>query len=381
MSAKRQRGREGWPDRLYETNGYFYWRHPVTKKNYGLGRDLDKAKAQAVEANLHVVEMHQKSRLVDRLTGNDNQTVGALLSRYTKDMMKRELALNTLKTKQTLINRVESKWGRLPYDNLSTTMIDDFLQEYVDAGKDRMAQTFQSFLVELCNKAIAIGWAKHNPASVTEKIYPKVKRDRLSLDEFLRIYKAAENLDPYVRHAMELALVTAQRREDIALWDRSIIRDGLLWVEQGKSENTEHRGAGHQTRLAIPLDLRMIVTSEAGVLVDFCLKEVIASCWADRVASKYFIHQTINRGNAPSGSPVWKDTLTKAFAKARDLAGIEGQAGKNPPTFHELRSLSINLWKELRGKDFAQALAGHKQASTTDIYTDPRGNWMILKSA
>ena len=37
---------------LYETQGYYYWRHPVTKEAFGLGRDLDKAKAEAIEANL-----------------------------------------------------------------------------------------------------------------------------------------------------------------------------------------------------------------------------------------------------------------------------------------------------------------------------------------
>lgn len=378
-ARRRQRKRDGWPKYLYETQGYYYWRHPVTKEAFGLGRDLGKAKTEAIEANLHIDRKRDQARLVDRIAGNDVRTVSAVLVRYVQDMVKRNLAQNTLKTKGTMIRTVETKWGALPYSSLTTTMIDEFLQGYVAQGKARMARSYQSFLTEIGNKAIAIGYATHNPAAVTEQIKVPVKRSRLTLDQFVAIYDAAAPVDPYVQRAMEIALVTAQRREDIALLERSDIHDGCLWVEQGKSENIEARGAGQQTRLAIPVDLRMIVQSGARV-IDWTLKDIIARCWSDHVASRYLIHHSKRRTKSNPGDPVWKDTISKAFSRAREMAGIEF-TGENPPTFHEIRSLSIRLWREARGKDFAQALAGHKQSSTTDIYTNERGNWVMLKSA
>lgn len=265
--------------------------------------------------------------------------------------------------------------------NGAKPVIDDFLEEFKAAGKERMAQSFRSFLVDLCNKAIAIGWATHNPADVTEEVSVKVRRSRLTLDTFMAIYDKAADLDPYLQRAMELALITAQRREDISLWERSDIRDSALWVEQGKSENIEARGDGMQTRLVIPLDLRLTIKTPAGRVIDWALKETIARCRADHVASRYLIHHSKKRTKSNPGDPVWRDTISKAFAKARDLAGLTEGEGKTPPTFHEIRSLSIRIWKELRGKDFAQALAGHKQASTTDVYANERGNWVVLKSA
>jgi len=364
---------------LYETQGYYYWRHPVTKEAFGLGRDLDKAKAEAIEANLHIDRKRDQARLVDRITGNDVRTFSAVLVRYVRDMEKRNLAQNTIKTKATLIRAVEAKWGELPYSSITTTMIDEFLQGYVAQGKARMARSYQSFLTEIGNKAIAIGFATHNPAAVTEQIKVPVKRSRLTLDQFVAIYDAAAKIDPHVQRSMELALITAQRREDIAMLERTDIHDGCLWVEQGKSENIEARGVGQQTRLAIPVDLRLVVQSGERI-IDWTLKDIIARCWSDRVASRYLIHHNKRRTKSNPGDPVWKDTISKAFSRARDLAGIEF-TGANPPTFHEIRSLSIRLWRELRGKDFAQALAGHKQSSTTDIYTDERGNWVMLKSA
>jgi integrase len=259
-------------------------------------------------------------------------------------------------------------------------MIDELLQEFVAAGKARMAQAFRSFLIDIGNKAIAIGWATHNPAAVTEAVKVTVKRARLTLDVFMAIYDKAAGLDPYAQRAMELAMVTAQRREDIALWERGDVRENGLWVEQGKSENTEARGVGAQTRLMIPLDLRLQITTPGGRMIDWNLKEVISRCWSDRVASRYLIHHSKPRTKSKPGDPVWKDTISKSFAKARDLTDLEWE-GKAPPTFHEIRSLAIRIWKEQRGKDFAQALAGHKQASTTDVYADERGNWVMLKSA
>lgn len=382
MAAKRkQRNRHDWPRYLYETNGYYYWRHPETRESFGLGRDFDKAAAQAVEANLHVTDQREKSRLIDRITGNDKRTVGALLVRYVQDMAKKKLAENTLRTKKSIIKRIEDRWGEKPYSYMSTQVIDDFLEEFKAAGKERMAQSFRSFLVDLCNKAIAIGWATHNPADVTEEVSVKVRRSRLTLDTFMAIYDKAADLDPYLQRAMELALITAQRREDISLWERSDIRDSALWVEQGKSENIEARGDGMQTRLVIPLDLRLTIKTPAGRVIDWALKETIARCRADHVASRYLIHHSKKRTKSNPGDPVWRDTISKAFAKARDLAGLTEGEGKTPPTFHEIRSLSIRIWKELRGKDFAQALAGHKQASTTDVYANERGNWVVLKSA
>lgn len=379
-ARRRQRNRQDWPKYLYETNGYYYWRHPVTDESFGLGRDFEKAQTQALEANLHLQQQREKARLVDRITGNDKRTVGNLLVRYVKDMAGKNLAENTLRTKKSMISRIEDRWGTHPYSTLTTAMVDEFLQELITDGKERMAQSFRSFMIDVGNKAIAIGWATHNPAAVTEAVKVTVKRARLTLDSFMAIYDKAAELDPYAQRAMELAMVTAQRREDIALWERSDIRDGGLWVEQGKSENTEMRGAGVQTRLVIPLDLRMSIATPSGRVIDWTLKDVIARCRADHVASRYLIHHSKPRTKSKPGDPVWKDTVSKSFAKARDLTELEWE-GKAPPTFHEIRSLAIRVWKELRGKDFAQALAGHKQASTTDVYADERGNWVVLKTA
>ena len=64
--------------------------------------------------------------------------------------------------------------------------------------------------------------------------------------------------------------------------------------------------------------------------------------------------------------------MSEKFANALKLTDIEVEEGRTPPTFHEIRSLAIRLWTKQAGKEFAQALAGHRNMKTTLLYTDPR---------
>ncbi|MDP1594291.1 MAG: tyrosine-type recombinase/integrase [Gallionella sp.] len=92
------------------------------------------------------------------------------------------------------------------------------------------------------------------------------------------------------------------------------------------------------------------------------------------------IHHQRPRTLSKPGDQVWVDTISKRFSAARDLAGVKGEEGKTPPTFHEIRSLSIRLYTEAYGAEFAQAIAGHKDAAMTAIYRDVRGSeWVQVK--
>lgn len=79
-------------------------------------------------------------------------------------------------------------------------------------------------------------------------------------------------------------------------------------------------------------------------------------------------------------------TITQMFQKVRDELMLDGEmtvaAGKTPPSFHEIRSLAARLYTEQYGKEFAQALLGHKSALMTDLYRDIRGReWTEIRLA
>nr|WP_281726412.1 tyrosine-type recombinase/integrase [Hafnia alvei] len=73
-----------------------------------------------------------------------------------------------------------------------------------------------------------------------------------------------------------------------------------------------------------------------------------------------------------TGTQLTTTTMARGFAKARELSVIQWE--KEPPSFHELRSLSARLYTEEKGTEFAQRLLGHKSAVMTAKYQDNRGS-------
>jgi len=216
-----------------------------------------------------------------------------------------------------------------------------------------MAQSLRTTLVELFGEIAAAGWVAVNPIEVIRLEAPTVRRARLTIDDFLKMYRAAADLDPWVQRSMELGLVTLQRREDVARMRFRDEESGRLRVEQGKTD----------TRLRIPFTLRLHA-------LDWSLEEIIRRC-RDPVLSRHLVHHTRHQGRASPGDSVHPQTITAAFREARALAGIPIEPGRTPPTYHELRSLGIRLYQQ-QGYN-PQALAGHKDAATTAVHTDSRG--------
>lgn len=362
MARRREAGRRGWPPNLYETDGYFRWRNPVDGKIHGLGRNKQLAFSEAVEANLYVAGLLNQTRLVDRLSGDSENTVAAWCKRYRAILSERKLAKATDQAFTRRLLTVEEKRGDRPLGNITTRDIADLLATWTDAGKKRMAQAVRSLLLDFFREAIAAGWIENNPVAPTRSPRIEVARARLTLEAFMAIYEQAKKMAPWVQRSMELALVAGQRREDLRDLGPRNLRDGKLWVTQHKT------GA----LVCIPLDLRLHV-------VGWSVGEIIARC-RDNIISKHLIHHNAHTGRAKPGDPIRLQSITGAFAEARDKAGITWPADKTPPTFHEIRSLAARLYDD-QGTD-AQALLGHKSPDMTAVYRDARGDdWIEVKTA
>ena len=153
----------------------------------------------------------------------------------------------------------------------------------------------------------------------------------------------------WLQNAIDLALVTAQRREDILNMKFEDVRDGALYVVQSKTKR--HTDAGW---------LRLPLTP--------ALQEIIARC-RDNIASPYLIHRKPERKVKKAGHWTKVDNryLTRAFKAARDAAGCYSHlSDEEKPGFHELRALSLHLYKKA-GKD-GQKIAGHASRKMTRNY-------------
>lgn len=349
---RRSEKRRGFPPNLYETGGYYSWRHPKTGEHLGLGRDRARAFREAIEANHHIGAVALS--LVQRITAKPANTWGEWIPKYREIIAKRKLAPNTRKQYKWLIARAEKTFpADTVADAISTQMCADAIDALAET-KARAAQAFRSFLKDSFRCMVAKGWRKDNPIDVTDFVTVEVRRARLTFDVLQRIYS---NAPPMLKNAIALALVTGQAREECCAAQFRDVRDGDLWVERTKT------GA----RIRFPLSLRL---DKFGM----SLEDVVRQCRTTGVLSAHLLHRIERAKGARLGTPVHVDILTRQFSAAVDALGLDW-GGKQAPTFHEIRSLAGRMYRE-QGNVNPQELFGHRDPRTTAIYTDGRGEWV-----
>ncbi|ERB08778.1 site-specific integrase [Escherichia coli] len=341
-----------------------YWRykHPVTGKFHSLGTNEAEAIAIATEANTRLAEQRTRQILAisDRIATSKGKaiTTSTWLDRYQAiqdDRLKSgDIKLNTYKQKAKPVSLLRERAGLKLISAVDVRDIAQLLDEYIAVGQPRMAQVVRSVLIDVFKEAQHYGEVPpgYNPALATKQPRRKITRQRLSLEEWQKIFEIADASHRYMGNAMLLALVTGQRLGDISRMKFSDIWDDHLHVVQEKTGS----------KIAIPLSLRLNA-------INWSLRNVVARC-RDYAVSPYLVHFFRTTSQAERGAQVKANTLTMNFSKARDLAGIDWGDG-SPATFHEQRSLSERLYKE-QGID-TRKLLGHKTQQQTDRYHDDRG--------
>lgn len=341
-----------------------YWRykHPVTGKFHALGSDETEAKAVALEANARLAEQRSRQVLAvsDIIATSKGKAITAStwLDRYWKIQNERlesgDIKLNTYKQKRRPVALMRERVGMKPISSVDVRDIAQMLDESISEGQPRMAQVIRSVLIDVFKEAQHVGEVPpgFNPALATKQPRRKVTRQRLSLDEWQKIFGIADSKHTYMGNAMLLALITGQRIGDISRMKFSDIWDDHLHILQEKTGS----------KIAIPLSLRCNA-------INWSLREVVARC-RDYAVSPYLVHFFRSTSQAARGAQVKARTLTMNFSDARDLANIDWENG-TPATFHEQRSLAERLYKE-QGIN-TQKLLGHKSSKQTDAYNDDRG--------
>jgi len=355
---KRSEKHRGFPPNLYEVDGYFSYRNPKTGQHFGLGRDKRYAFQEAIIANMQFAAEPRLS-LLERMNGPEARTWGAWCDEFEKLLAEREARPNTLRTRKSQLNRLRRTFSvDEPAASIDTLLVSGALKAIKAEGKTRTAQAFRSFLIDCFDRMVANGWRSDNPARVTDTVSVKVKRARLPLSVFKKLYETTSVR--WLRNAMALAIVTGQDRDSCRNAKFGDFRDGGWWNERRKT------GA----RVYLPLELCLHC-------VGLTLEDVRKQCRATGIASHYLIHQTERAKGATLGKPLHVDMITRVFSA--ELAKLKiDWGGKTPPTFHEIRSLASRLHKD-QGDVNPQDLLTHKDPRTTSIYTDGRGEWVKVK--
>jgi Bacteriophage lambda integrase, N-terminal domain./Phage integrase family. len=290
-----------------------YWRykHPVTGKFHSLGTDEKEAIAIATEANSRLAEQRTRQILAvsDRIATNKGKAITAStwLDRYWKIQEERlasgDIKLNTFKQKSKPVALLRERVGMKSLPSVNVRDIAIIQEEYVSAGQARMAQVIRSVLIDVFKEAQHYGEVPpgYNPALATKQPRRRIERQRLSLEEWHKIFDIANANHKYMGNAMLLALVTGQRLGDISNMKFNDIWDDHLHIEQEKTGS----------KIAIPLSLRLNA-------INWSLRDVVSRC-RDYAVSPYLVHFFRATSQAERGAQVKSNTLTTNFSKAREV--------------------------------------------------------------
>lgn len=323
----------------------YSWRNPVDGKEISLGKiSRREAIAQAIEANHYIDKNYTPIALLEQLKGTNEYTMASWLDRYEIILQRRKLAT------------IREYFGVMILASITTRDVAEFIDRWTECGKTTMAGTMRSVLSDVFREAVVEGRVDSNPVDPTRAPKIKVLRERLEYEMFVAVRAGAERMPAWFGLAMDLALVTGQRREDVARMRFSDIKDERLYIEQQKTGSC----------LAIPLSLTLKASGlRLSTIIDRC--RLVSRC-------NFLISPGI-RKNSEDGS-INLDSLTKGFVKARNFSGLK--FSENPPSFHEIRSLAGRMYEKEFGKDFAQKLLGHKSEKMTEKYLDTRKKEYVL---
>ena len=270
------------------------------------------------------------------------QTVNNWLDEYIKILDGRNLKPKTIEIKTYLIKVIRQQIGDNPLSQITPPDISKIIKIYTDQDKAPSAKCMYHLIKDIFREAYAQGWNDRNPAEPIKCPKVVVKRSRMTLGEFKKILNEAEKTGNKIMHdAMTLALVSGQRRSDIAEMKKSNVKRNYLLVDQYKT--------GAKIALPIKLECKKIGTS---------LRDIIESADNDFLVSR-------------NNEKIKLDDITRQFSRLRDRVFNRDYWTGTPTTFHEIRSLAERLYREQRID--TMTLLGHKSQQMTDKYNDSRG--------
>lgn len=340
----RNKANKGLPINLYfdARRGTYRYRRPTDGKWFQFGTDRCRAIDAAAQLNTTFL---RGGDLVAEVLGETTVTLGEFLATYERDVLPpRELAKATLDLYAVRFKQIRAGLAERPIDQITIRMVAEFLEPLTA----RASNQARAILIDLFNHAAAKGLCPDNPASSTIPKLEKKQRKRHTVEGLKAIREKAPR---WLKNAIDLALITAQRRGDILDMKFEDVRDGHLYVVQKKTEKASDAGW-----------LKIKVTDQ--------LSEVLARC-RDDILSPYLVHRRPERKKKREGKDHWTKVderfLTRAFKDARDAAGCYRDLKEEEmPGFHEVRALSLHLYKRA-GKD-GQKIAGHTTEGMTRNY-------------
>lgn len=195
-----------------------------------------------------------------------SKTISEWLPTYKDILLDRKYKAQTIKNRLSSVKHIERLWGSTPLSSLKPRAVSTALQEFLP-DRSSTARRVLSELRDVYAEAAANDWVQNNPVIHVRPPKHKVKRKRLTFQVLSEMIKVSSTgTVKWVECLLLLALVTGQRRADLAKMRFDDVVDGYLRVEQQKQS-----GKGYGARVAIPLGLRLdVLGMSVGDVIEKC---------------------------------------------------------------------------------------------------------------
>lgn len=346
---KRNKQNKGLPPNLYTTNGgtTYVYKRPDNKKRVALGSDRKEAIQAAKQANsLLMTGTNLVAKIMDQAG-----TLAAFIETYTTDIIPtKDLAQATLDNYTISLNSIkDSDLGNMAIDDIGLYDITEYLNDFTPRSSNQRRER----LIDLFKHAIDRGQCnrKDNPAELKIKQVYKKTRQRHT-EEGLQKILDYEKIPQWLTNAINLALITLQRREDLVKIKMPALDATVIDVIQKKTLKYD---TGY---------LRITIGPE--------LRKVITQCRLSGTFSTFLLHKKNKvtkerREKYDDWTEIAPVQITREFKKVVDASeAYKHLTPAERPTFHELRALGIKRYKD-KGTN-PQQLAGHAQEQMTKNY-------------
>jgi len=302
------------PQRVYLDHGT-YWFRPKHGKPVNLGRDL----AEAITHYASIIS-----------TAWSGRTLGDVIDRYRTDVLPTKKATQTRSDEGKALDRLKRVYGHMLPETITAPMLYQYLdrRQTKDGKPAPVAARHEiALLGHVYGKAIRWGIAKANPVRGLDFGERAAKRRHVSLQEVVKVRALA---GARMQIAIDLAVVTGQRRGDLLSLTRSQLTDEGIVFRQSKT--------GTGVLIEWSDDLRSIVER--------------AKALAPQIPGEHLIRKSNGRAYSARGfSTIWQRLMAKHV-----------KAGGQRFSFHDLRSVSA---EGAGTAEEARDRLGHASVETT----------------
>jgi integrase len=364
VGKSRAHGRRNWPEGLYERRRgrrvYYGFQIPGTTREVSLGSDLAAAK-QAASIYLSRQAPDPIANALNRIE-RPSATVAEHFAWFAETELPerrtrtgKSMAAKTLYEYRAMLDHAAAHLGaERAVAEITRRAIAELLESY----PPRMSNRYRSLLSQVFRHAVARGLRTENPVDATIARKHGVQRRRLDKPAFDAIHEAGE---PWLKRAMDVALWSLQRREDVVSMRVEHWAEEVLSVRQRKVE-------GHGTGL-----LRITPGDNLRAALAACLDS------PEREDCPFLLHRKpikrIKAGWRVHPYQLAGEMISREFTRLRDELELYNCDSAERPTWHEIRALGGDFYREQFGwaNEQVQALMGHSTVAMTKAYLDRHG--------